>query len=303
MPNSRCALVTIVLQLLLGAGFAGAQAQEVSHWTEGGRTLPWTYGLTLADEISGHSYEISIALPRDYALQPGSYPVLYVMDAGSRFGTITEISRANVHTLIAPGVIVVGIGYLADGHNESVGAQRLRDFTPVVDPLSFHSARPHTPIPLDREGADQMLRFIHRQVFPLIEAEFRADAENRALLGHSLAGLFTLYALLTRSEMFQNYIVSSPSLWWNQTLLSDLEVALVLPDLRGPTRLFMSIGGDEIPEGMIAPFERYVRQLEHTAAPNLIFGWRMIEGEDHGSVVPAAFNAGFRFVYRSSDEL
>ena len=78
-------------------------------------------------------------------------------------------------------------------------------------------------------------------------------------------------------------------------------LALLLPLLRGETRLFMSMGAQEVPEGMIEPFQRYVAALEQSNHPNLLFGWRLFDGENHGSVVPVAFNSGFRFIYTADD--
>jgi predicted alpha/beta superfamily hydrolase len=41
----------------------------------------------------------------------------------------------------------------------------------------------------------------------------------RVLVGHSLGGLFAVYALMTRPDVFQGYIAISPALWWDDQSL------------------------------------------------------------------------------------
>jgi predicted alpha/beta superfamily hydrolase len=71
-------------------------------------------------------------------------------------------------------------------------------------------------------GAHDYLAFVERELIPYIEARYRADPQRRALGGHSLGGLFGAYALLTKPELFQHYILSSPSLWFHENVTWNL---------------------------------------------------------------------------------
>ena len=62
-------------------------------------------------EITGRTYEISVALPRDYAGSESTYPVLYAVDANGQFGTVVEASRNLSRSGEIPDLIVVGVGY------------------------------------------------------------------------------------------------------------------------------------------------------------------------------------------------
>jgi predicted alpha/beta superfamily hydrolase len=63
-------------------------------------------------------------------------------------------------------------------------------------------------------GADRFLDFIQTELIPEIDRRYRTEA-CRIFTGHSLGGLIAIYILVNCPEMFQAYIASSPSLWWD----------------------------------------------------------------------------------------
>ncbi|WP_264740150.1 alpha/beta hydrolase [Cytobacillus firmus] len=69
----------------------------------------------------------------------------------------------------------------------------------------------------------QFLHFIEQELKSKINETFQADPERQLFFGHSLGGLFGLYALFTKPEAFQSYMISSPSIWWNDQCILELE--------------------------------------------------------------------------------
>ena len=53
---------------------------------------------------------------------------------------------------------------------------------------------------------------IEKEIIPIIEKQVRVKKDSRTLLGHSLGGLLGSYLLLNHSKIFDNYIISSPSM-------------------------------------------------------------------------------------------
>ncbi|MGR5913571.1 hypothetical protein ACT7DA_04955 [Bacillus pacificus] len=51
--------------------------------------------------------------------------------------------------------------------------------------------------------------------------------ESKHYLGHSLGGLFALHILFTNLNAFQNYFISSPSIWWNNQSVLEKEENLI----------------------------------------------------------------------------
>ncbi|RYP49289.1 hypothetical protein DL768_004972 [Monosporascus sp. mg162] len=113
-----------------------------------------------------------------------------------------------------PDSIVVSIGYPI---TDSVyGAQRSIDFQPVTP------GEPAPPIPGVRQGADDFINFIEGTLRPFIRSEFpNVQFSRDALYGHSFGGLFVVYALLRRPDLFDTFLSASPALYWNDGYILD----------------------------------------------------------------------------------
>lgn len=261
---------------------------------------------------SGRRFEISIALPK--APPPGSgYPVFYVLDPQTSFATLTETVR-NHEPMFGP-VVVVGVGY------ETEPEQRNR----MLD-LSLPGTDPQTLPAMFRQGygpyggAAAFLAFLKDEVKPAIAAITKIDADREALFGHSLGGLFVLYALFTQPDSFDTYVAGSPSIWWgNKLLLQELPAFKNRLAQRGPTlRLLMTMGAlefqtnpeelrlirqlqltgaEELPRvvDMLGNAAALAKELKQPSARGLQVDYVVFPDETHNSVIPAYLSRGARF--------
>ena len=97
-----------------------------------------------------------------------------------------------------PDIVIVGITY--SGAHPDYDALRATDYTPT---------------PGDRKGSGDGPKFLHfmkAELIPFIELNYRGDPTRRILGGHSLGGLFTLYAMLTDPTLFWGYLAGSPAI-------------------------------------------------------------------------------------------
>jgi len=178
-------------------------------------------------DIMDQDLLIYVQLPLDY-VSDGSkqYPVMYVTDGNRSFPIF-----ANISTMLGfpptgfPQVIVVGIAYdIKDMFQWA--AWRTRDLTPTVNKgdeqywqglLSRMTG--DTTIRVETGGAPRFLSFICDELVPFIESEYRVSDQGRALAGISYGGLFTLFALFERVEVFQRYFAGSPSINYGNRVL------------------------------------------------------------------------------------
>jgi pimeloyl-ACP methyl ester carboxylesterase len=117
--------------------------------------------------------------------------------------------------------VVVGIGYVTDDPMELL-TLRTRDLTPPT-PLSAIPHRPGLP-PTKREdygGSEDFYRFLMEELLPAIAADYPLNTEDKTLYGHSWGGLFALGVLLKHPRSFRNFVISSPSIWWNNRSVLD----------------------------------------------------------------------------------
>jgi len=194
----------------------------------------------LYSESVADSFSIFVNLPNDYRSdQKTKYPVVYLLDANLYFDVIATTLNKYAEVGLAPHVILVGIGY--------------KDF-PAMDSLrnrddTYPVAIPEYEMTVSG-GADKFLSFIDNELTPYINSKYRTDTSKRTLMGHSLGGYFTSYALLQnllgKSKSLSNYIAASPSLHYNHYyLLNQLKDAVKQKDKNKKLKAYITYGGLE----------------------------------------------------------
>lgn len=154
------------------------------------------------------SFYVFIKLPKGYSKESKKkYPVVYLTDANAYFDIVAnEMMEQNTKA------ILVGIGY---NNFITMDSLRNRDYTyPVANPEDSFSVS---------GGADKFLSFIYNDLITYIDRGYNADTTNRTLMGHSLGGYFTLYALeeslMNDDKRFLNFVAASPSLFYSNSFL------------------------------------------------------------------------------------
>ncbi len=164
----------------------------------------------VASEIVGDQFYIKVAYPRDYASSGKSYPVLYVTDAETNFGALQYVVQRLAKDKLIPELILVGIAY--DTSYDEFYRLRARDLRPSIpdDPDFDLGGRP------DEGQAEKFASFLREELFPKIDAEYRTVQGDRAYYGHSYGGLFGVWTLMYETDLFNRYVILSPSLWWGE---------------------------------------------------------------------------------------
>jgi len=259
----------------------------------------------LHSERIGETFQIDVALPA--AAPEGALPVVYVMDSNTVFGIAAQAMRFLQSGDRARPALLVGVGYCLDGverPRNAYGALRTRDLTPSLDQgfldlmAEAQNGQPFQATPRATGGADDFLNFLVDELRPFVAERYDIDHADQALVGSSLGGLFSLYAMLTRPGAFASYVANSAALWWDARMLFKLEEAFAQRRTDLCADLFLSVGGLEVqaPWSMVENFERFTNQLRQRAYPNLKLTTHLFENESHTSVIPAALSRGLRAV-------
>jgi CubicO group peptidase (beta-lactamase class C family)/predicted alpha/beta superfamily hydrolase len=234
---------------------------------------------------SGRSYLLYVQLPASYGSGDSlSYPVLYLTDAEAELmGMYTGIVSALRVARRVPALITVGV---ADGDLADHFRLRRLDYTPSVRP----------PADPPSGGAGAFLEFLREEAIPFIEARYRADPGDRGIWGHSLGGLFVAYALLNSPGTFQRYLMSSPSLYWDDGIL--VRDAARFASAASPIRARVYSGyGAEEPESNIAAWTEFFVALESSGHPGLSTRAVLVPDTDHMTIWPTAFVRGMAYLY------
>jgi uncharacterized protein len=267
-------------------------------------TVPLTETRTFYSNILGQEMVLFIKIPVTYKTNTQKiYPCYYVTDANRSFAMIADMANSfEVPVIVEPEIFVVGIGYKIRDLGDW-GAWRTRDLTPTNVPSSdtywtgIFSKFAGRELDVKTGGAAKFLECIEKEVFPFMESNYRVSATGRGLAGYSYGGLFTLYVLFRRPELFSLYYAGSPSIKYDKGVLYtyEKEYAATHKDLNAT--LFMTAGGAE-DSVMIANVNIMADLLKARNYPGLKVETTVFPDETHMSCVPAAWMRAFRVLYK-----
>ena len=172
-----------------------------------------TDSFAFASRSVGDTFQVYVAVPDQYGGDAGAhYPVVYLLDANWNFQAVRDVIRSLVRQGEMQPVILVSMcpsQALQDGYTGTAPA-RCRDLTPTAVP--YYPGSGH---------AAAFAAFLRTELVPHIDATYRTrpTADDRALLGHSLAGLFTWYAALQLDDVIHKFIPASASLSWDDHVI------------------------------------------------------------------------------------
>ena len=168
---------------------------------------------------------LNIYLPEGYrSTDTTRYPVIYLLDGSADEDFIHIAGLVQFATFewvnLIPKCILVGIATV----------DRRRDFTfPTLiesDKASFPSSG----------HSDKFIRFIEDELQPYIQHKYRTNL-SETIIGQSLGGLLATEILVKHTALFQNYIITSPSLWWdNGSILNQ-----TIPNIEN-TNIYIGVG-------------------------------------------------------------
>jgi predicted alpha/beta superfamily hydrolase len=153
----------------------------------------------LYSAIIGEEKEYWVHLPVNYAKSNDKYPVMYITDGEEHFFLASGLTEFMSSQYVIPEMIVVSIFHKDRNH----------DLTPThckVDNDGFASDALKVS-----GGGEKLLQFIEKELIVEIEKNYRTGP-YRILAGHSLGGLFVVYAYLNRNQLFNAFISMDPAL-------------------------------------------------------------------------------------------
>ena len=196
------------------------------------QTTPIALGetFTMPSKALGETRRINVYIPPLYGeAADARRPVLYMPDGGMAedFLHIAGLLQVSVGNGTVRPVILVGIE----------NTERRRDLSgPTENPEDWKVA--------PRVGGSAVFRtFLRTELIPLVNVKYRTTAE-RAIIGESLAGLFTVETFFLEPDLFDTYIAFDASLWWNNgDVVKQAESRL--RTLQGKKALFLAASSED----------------------------------------------------------
>ena len=248
-------------------------------------TIPDTHSRTLYSKIVNDEYELSIYLPPSYESSDQTYSTLYVLDSPLVFGSAVTAAMTQNWDSVAdvPEMIIVGIGKRFDSL-DPWWPIRERDYVPTLIPTIPHAGH-----------AASFLDFMDKELIPFIDTEYRTQPNDRVIWGNSLGGIFVLYAMFNRTNLFTRYISVCPAFYYGEKTIFDYELALSADSLATETRLFVAVGAQDHQYG--PNVEAFMDALSTRKMPNLTFQTLVLDGLGHAPACVPALYYGIEAVY------
>lgn len=241
-----------------------------------GNVKPLTIGEigTIKSKILNEDRILNIYLPQNFD-KTKSYPIIYLLDGSMNedFIHVSGLVQFFNQMYSMPETIVVGIANI----------DRKRDFTFHTDLKDLQKDYPTTG------HSDKFINFLEKELKPYIERQFKIT--DTYIFGQSLGGLLATEILLKKPEMFNNYFIISPSLWWDdESLLKQASQLLTkIPDTK--KFIYVSVGKGEHPV-MIKDAEAFYDVLKKSNKKNWTLEYKMMETDNHATILHRSLYEG-----------
>lgn len=224
---------------------------------------------SIQSKILGEKREILVSVPKQ--TKP-NMPLLIVLDGEWTFSNAAVVVNHLTGNGRLPPMVVAGV----------VNTNRGRDLMPAFEGSEFANG-----------PSDKFLAFIADELIPQLTSEYSLG-NYHILLGHSNAGMFSLYAFIRRPEVFQANLAISPSYGLDDKFLALLSGAIAKPAARSRF-VFIGAGGDEEADISVGAL-RFAKTFESSPNADVEYHYEVFPGETHGTVGLRAFYRGLELL-------
>lgn len=267
-------------------------------FTTNAQSFEKSHSHRIKSNFNDKTYELNVSLPKKYTEQDSlRYPVLYVLDGKYSFSSMSSIRAGLDLGKEIKELIIVSIEAAHSSENEWF-ANRHNDYTPSYLPQADTLWSKILNIPegkLTSGGAADFLITLEKDLIPFIESHYKTNAD-RGLSGHSLGGLFAGYCLLKKPDLFKRYGINSPSFWWNNSEMVQIEAGFANQNTELHAKVFFSVGSAE--DALLrTAFTTFTNAMKSRNYKGLSMNVKIFDGETHVSVVPACSSRTLKVLY------
>lgn len=231
--------------------------------------------------VPNQVYELRVALPGSYASSPHrNYPIVVVLDGQWNFTIVTDIMGKLAYDGRMPEAITVAITW--GGEGDDPNQLRWRDFI-----------RPDVPEFPMSGGASSFLNALTQELIPFVENNYRV-ADKKVLVGASLGGLFTSYAMVEKPGYFDGHIAIAGAYWVDGAYLDEKLAAMAKSKSLNGVRSFLATGTYDGNQAHVALFNDRIKSARLNGFKNK---YKLFSDVGHAGVEPLAYTYGLQYVF------
>lgn len=236
--------------------------------------------VTIHSSILNEDRTLNVYLPLSYSADSTNvYPVIYLLDGSIdedfihiaglvQFGSFSWIN-------MIPETIVVGIS----------NVDRKKDFT-------YPTTLIQDKVDFPTSGASgKFISFIEEELQKFIDSEYKTNG-IKTIIGQSLGGLIATEILFKKPHLFDNYIIVSPSLWWDDQSLLEIEPKTYKTN----KKIYVAVGKEG--EIMERDAHRLYKKLNSKKEDNTSLHFGFFKNLDHGDTLHLAVYNAFDALFK-----
>lgn len=243
-----------------------------------GETIEWK------SEVLEETRKLNVYLPLSYTWDTAkTYPVIYLLDGSMdedfvhisglvQFGSFSWVN-------MLPESIVIGIANVDRRRDYTFPSSNKEDVRD--NPTSGHSER--------------FIQFIENELIDIVNNRYRVT-EERTLIGQSLGGLLATEILMKKPDLFDNYIIISPSLWWNDESLLSFPMA----HTSSPKLVYIGVGKEG--DMMVRPARALHAKLDASLNKESELIYTYFENNDHANILHVAVYDAFEKLFKPKNK-
>jgi predicted alpha/beta superfamily hydrolase len=234
---------------------------------------------------------VNIYLPEGYNSKDSlKYPVIYLLDGAVDedfihvVGLVQFCSFEWVNQI--PKSIVVGV----------TTADRRRDYT-------FPTSIQEDKIKYPSSGhSEEFILFIEKELQPCIEQKYLTN-NRKTLIGQSLGGLLATEILIKKPQLFNNYIIVSPSIWWNNASILNQTGPIFNNTFYQNVNIYIGVGKEgltptQIPRVMEVDANLLSEKLNAANLKNVKVFFDYLPNKNHATILHQAITNAFEVLFQ-----
>jgi predicted alpha/beta superfamily hydrolase len=245
-------------------------------------TIPLTFGkkIFIKSEILNEQIETWLRLPTDYEKHKDSLSVLILLDGDEYFKFASDVTELYEWSKRMPLTIVIGL--------PSTVESRYKYYTPSNVLPKKGMSKEDSLLYINSGKFEKYADFIDKELIQNLSKELKVSFISRTIFGHSNGGLGAISFYILRPEIFDNYIVASPAILWDNYYL-DKKIKTQIKT--NPVYFTLGTNGWDYKASSL---ELFTNKIHHT---NKNFLFVENHQENHGTNGLRTLLDGLKYVY------
>jgi len=246
-------------------------------------TIPLTFGnkLIIESKTLNEKQEAWIRFPDDYENVKDSLSLLILLDGDEYFKAASDITELYEWSGRMPKTIIVGL--------PSTIESRWKYYTPSNVPPKKGTTQEDSLLYLNSGNFEKYANFIAKELIPELSKELNTNFISKCIFGHSNGGLGAMSFYALRPEIFDNYIVASPALLWDDYFLFEQ-----IGNKSRTDNLYITLGTGSW-DYKVSSLEKFITKLKMT---NKNFSFEENNQEGHSTNGIRTLLDGLKYVYK-----